>query len=88
MAEKSDTSSDRKKSGRTIKNKAKTMHGPQQTSFSPAIQDMLGAKLKAYYSEIASEPVPDRIMALMAELEAQSTTKTSTEPDAENGGDI
>ena len=60
----------------------------QQRPVTAAIQDMLGTKLQAYYSEIVSEPIPDRIKALMAKLEAQSATKIPVEPDAENGGDI
>jgi Anti-sigma factor NepR len=79
---------DRKNSGKIVKNKAKNMNGYQQSTAAPAIQDMLGAKLKAYYGEIVSEPIPDRLMALMAELEAQSAVKKPSEPDAENGGDI
>jgi Anti-sigma factor NepR len=85
MAEKSN---DRRKPGSSVKNKAETMSGLQPLTSQPAIQDMLGAKLKAYYGEIISEPIPDRLMALMAELEAQSATKKLSEPDAENGGDI
>jgi Anti-sigma factor NepR len=88
MAENSEKSNHRNNSGKNVKNKAKTMNGYQQSTAAPAIQDMLGAKLKAYYGEIVSEPIPDRLMALMAELEAQSATKTPSEPDAENGGDI
>jgi hypothetical protein len=39
------------------------------------IHDMLGQKLKAYYAEIASEPIPERLTALLAKLEAQSAKK-------------
>lgn len=57
------------------KTKAKPMIGLHQRPAAPAIQDVLGAKLKAYYGEVVSEPIPDRLMALMAELEAQSAVK-------------
>jgi hypothetical protein len=53
----------------------------------PAIGDMLAAKLKAYYGEIASQPIPERLMALMAELEAQTAEKPRAEPGSNDGND-
>jgi Anti-sigma factor NepR len=35
------------------------------------IQDAIGRSLKAHYDDIVSEPVPDRLLALLAELEAK-----------------
>ncbi len=55
------------------------------TPVAPAIHDLLGAKLKAYYSAIVSEPIPDRLAILMAELEAQSVADPASDPD--KGGD-
>jgi hypothetical protein len=43
-----------------------------------AMQDLLGDKLKAYYNEVAREPVPDRFDQLLKELEARSNTKKSS----------
>jgi Anti-sigma factor NepR len=40
-----------------------------------AMQDLLGDKLRAYYNEVAKEPVPDRFDQLLKELEARSSPK-------------
>jgi hypothetical protein len=40
-----------------------------------AMQDLLGDKLRAYYKEVASEPVPERFGHLLKELEARSNQK-------------
>jgi Anti-sigma factor NepR len=63
------------KSGKNSKAKVKKMHGLQPYPPAPPIHDMLGQKLKAYYAEIANEPIPDRLTALLAKLEAQSAKK-------------
>ena len=75
-----ENSNSRQSAGKSAKDKAKTMNGLPQPQ--AAINDMLGAKLKAYYGEIVSEPIPDRLMALMAELEAQSAIKKPPEETA------
>jgi hypothetical protein len=69
MAENQDNG---RRSGKNSKNKAAKMPGFQPHN---PIHDMLGQKLKAYYAEIASEPIPERLTALLAELEAQSAKK-------------
>ena len=45
---------------------------------------MLGRKLKAYYAEIASEPIPERLTALLAKLEAQSAEGASLDKGADS----
>jgi Anti-sigma factor NepR len=70
MAENQD---DGRKSGKNSKVKVKEMPGSKPPA--PPIHDMLSQKLKAYYAEIASEPIPDRLTALLAKLEAQSAKK-------------
>ncbi len=35
------------------------------------IQDAIGRSLKAHYDDLVSAPVPDRLLALLAELEAK-----------------
>ncbi len=47
----------------------------RQDSAQVAMQDLLGDKLRAYYNEVASEPVPDRFDQLLKELEARSNQK-------------
>ena len=38
-----------------------------------AVQETIGRSLKAHYDEIAREPIPDRFLVLLAQLEAQET---------------
>ncbi len=35
------------------------------------IQDAIGRSLKAHYDDLVKAPVPDRLLALLAELEAK-----------------
>lgn len=57
---------------------------PQQTSddamaagwrlqgrMEPELQDHIGRQLRAVYNEIVEEPVPDRFLKLLAELESK-----------------
>ena len=37
--------------------------------------DMIGKRLRAYYQGIASEPVPERFLDLLNELEAKTAPK-------------
>jgi Anti-sigma factor NepR len=39
------------------------------------MHDLLGDKLRAYYNEVASEPVPDRFEKLLEELAARTDDK-------------
>lgn len=34
------------------------------------VQDIIGRALEAHYVELVQEPIPDRLLALLAELEA------------------
>lgn len=45
------------------------LHAPQTRA--SASQDGLGAQLKAVYDEVVRQPLPDRLMALLADLEAR-----------------
>ena len=83
MAENQDNG---QKSGKNSKIKAKKMHGIQPQPPAPPIHDMLGQKLKAYYAEIASEPIPERLTALLAKLEAQSAKISSLDEGADGKG--
>ncbi len=70
-----DNQDDKRKSGKNSKAKDKTMNGFQIRPPAPAIHGMLGEKLKAFYAEVANEPIPERLTALLAKLEAQSAKK-------------
>ncbi|WP_439574033.1 NepR family anti-sigma factor [Phreatobacter sp.] len=37
----------------------------------PRIQDAIGRSLKAHYDDLVKEPIPDRLLVLLAELEAK-----------------
>jgi Anti-sigma factor NepR len=37
----------------------------------PRIQDVIGRSLKAHYDDLVNAPVPDKFLALLAELEAK-----------------
>jgi DNA-binding protein Fis len=50
---------------------------PLKDSASVPMQDLLGEKLRAYYDQVAREPVPDRFEQLLKELEASTIEKKS-----------
>lgn len=37
----------------------------------PKIQEAIGRALKAHYDDLVSAPIPDRLLVLLAELEAK-----------------
>ncbi len=37
----------------------------------PRIQDAIGKSLKAHYDDLIGAPIPDRLLVLLAELEAK-----------------
>lgn len=39
--------------------------------------DLVGEKLRAYYDQVANEPVPDRFEQLIKQLEAKSNKEKS-----------
>ena len=55
-----------------------TMTENNQAATSVSMQDLLGDKLRAYYNEVALEPVPDRFDKLLKQLEARSNPKKSS----------
>jgi Anti-sigma factor NepR len=54
-----------------------TMTPQKESAATVPMQDLLGEKLRAYYDEVAREPVPDRFEKLLKELEARSAPKKS-----------
>ncbi len=41
------------------------------------VQDAIGRSLKAHYDDLVNAPVPDRLLALLAELEAKEGERDS-----------
>lgn len=54
--------------------------GVHEIPLSEAAQETIGRSLRAYYADIAKEPIPDRFLALLAELEAQEMREDRREP--------
>jgi Anti-sigma factor NepR len=48
-----------------------------KTSAKPQVSDLIGQRLRNYYQEVASEPIPDRFMDLLNQLDAASAKKKS-----------
>lgn len=44
-------------------------------SSAPQFHDFVGTKLKSYYAQIASEPIPDRFTELLKQLDMQTDAK-------------
>jgi Anti-sigma factor NepR len=56
---------------KTEKKIKKMNHAPNQ----PEIYDLIGQRLRTFYDEVAQQPVPDRFMDLLNQLEAKSSEK-------------
>jgi Anti-sigma factor NepR len=82
-------SNDRTNSGKSIDKVTKinipTDKDRNPMPVTPAVHDLPDEKLKACYSAIVSEPIPDRLAELMARLEAQSRAESVS--DADNSRD-
>jgi hypothetical protein len=58
---------------KTEKKIEKMNHAPTQ----PEIYDLIGQRLRNFYDEVAQQPVPDRFVDLLNQLEAKSSHKKS-----------
>jgi len=47
----------------------------------PEIQALLGQQLKAHYDDLIQAPMPDRILLLLAQLEAKERSEDGTSGD-------
>jgi hypothetical protein len=56
---------------KTEKKTEKMNHAPHQ----PEIYDLIGQRLRNFYDEVAQQPVPDRFVELLNQLEAKSSQK-------------
>jgi hypothetical protein len=71
-----DEDSKARKSSKPAKKKAMRIQ-PASVSAKPGISDIIGRRLRTYYDEVAAQPVPDRFLELLAQLEAKSPRKTA-----------
>jgi hypothetical protein len=62
-----------KPSKKTEKKIEKMNHAPVQ----PEGHDLSGQRLRSFYDEVATQPVPDRFVELLKQLEAKSSPKKS-----------
>jgi hypothetical protein len=60
-----------KRNNKTEKKIQKMNHAPAQ----PEIYDLIGQRLRSFYDEVALQPVPDRFVDLLNQLEAKSSHK-------------
>ena len=62
------------KTKKTEKKTEKMNHAPAP----PEIYDLIGQRLRNFYDEVAQQPVPDRFVELLNQLEAKSSPKKSS----------
>jgi hypothetical protein len=67
---------DEKKKGKA-KKPGKSTHKMTSTPAKPEVSDLIGQRLRNYYNSVAEQPVPDRFLDLLAQLEEASSTKKS-----------
>jgi Anti-sigma factor NepR len=53
----------------------KTMTSTAPAASKPQISDIIGRRLRTYYDEVAAQPVPERFLDLLEQLEAKSRPK-------------
>lgn len=66
----------RERTGRTypaqvMTNKNEHLQDEAAVPLDPRLEAMIGAKLRSFYDTLASEPVPDRILELLTQLDAK-----------------
>jgi hypothetical protein len=57
------------------KTEKKTEKKMNQPPAQPEIHDLIGQRLRSFYDEVAMQPVPDRFVELLNQLEAKSSPK-------------
>lgn len=55
---------------------AKDGKRPSRARIDRGVQERIGQQLRAMYDHVASEPVPDRLLQLLEELEQADTPKS------------
>lgn len=57
----------------------------EEVVLDPRVQDSIGRSLKAHYDDLVTAPIPDRFLALLAQLEA-TERRLRTEDGADERG--
>jgi hypothetical protein len=65
---------DENEKGKTLKY-GKKIEKMNHTSAKPEVSDLIGQRLRNYYDEVAKQPVPDRFMDLLNQLDAATVPK-------------
>lgn len=55
----------------------KRIENMMPVSAKPEVSDLIGHRLQKYYNAVAEQPVPDRFLDLLSQLEAVTTAKKS-----------
>ena len=55
--------------------RARRKEAAPRMSSKPEVSDLIGQRLKKFYNEVAQQPVPDRFLDLLSQLEAASSEK-------------
>jgi Anti-sigma factor NepR len=53
----------------------KKIEGMTPVSAKPEVSDLIAHRLRKYYDAVAAQPVPDRFLDLLSQLEAASAQK-------------
>jgi hypothetical protein len=56
---------------------SKTNRTKNTPALDQKVQDAIGQSLKAHYDDLVKAPVPDKLLALLAELEAREASRDS-----------
>jgi Anti-sigma factor NepR len=59
----------------TASRSGKKIDRMKPTSARPEVSDLIGQRLRNYYQSVAQEPVPDRFLDLLNQLEAAADSK-------------
>ncbi|KMO44654.1 hypothetical protein VQ03_01895 [Methylobacterium tarhaniae] len=54
--------------------------GPEQPALDRNVQGRIGSHLRAMYDELMQQPIPDRFIDLLAELERNAATSSDMPP--------
>ena len=66
---------DRHQKPKPAKRNEKLMTFASPSNAKPAVHDLIGQKLRAYYDEVTKLPVPDRFSELLNQLELKTQQK-------------